>query len=62
MNLPPVSIAQGQLGASAQVVDNVWTIFAHNINSGACSYIEIPMTLKSVLGEKGLETITLCFR
>lgn len=49
-------------GASNQVVDNLWTIFAHNINSGACSYIEMPINLKAVLGEEGLTIIALCFR
>ncbi len=62
MNAAPAPMAQGQQGASTQVTDNLWTIFAHNINSGACSYIEMPITLGSVLGTKGLETIAVRFR
>ena len=61
MNAPPAP-AVAQPGAPNQVVENIWTIFAHNINSGACSYIEMPLNLKAVLGDEGVTIIALRFR
>ena len=59
MNIAP---AANHPGVPAQVLDNVWTIFAHNINSRATSYIEMPMNLGTVLTGKGLEIIAFRFR
>ena len=62
MNVTHAQVAHPQPGVTSQAVDNIWTIFAHNLNSGASSYIEMPINLKSVLGDKGLDIIASRFR
>ena len=62
MNAAPALAAHGQTPTAQQMVDNFWTVFAHNVNSGATSFIEMPITLKSTLQDKGLEILALRFR
>lgn len=50
-------MAQSLAPANNLMVDTIWQIYNQNINSGACQHIEMPMNLKSVVGEKGLEII-----
>ncbi|KAL6713548.1 hypothetical protein ACLMJK_009013 [Lecanora helva] len=45
-----------------QLIENLWIVFAHQINSGACSYIEMPINIKAVLRDEGLMMIANRFR
>ncbi len=55
-------IAQPQPNANNGTLETVWQIYAQNLNSGACSYIEMPFNLKAVFGKRGLEIIAFRFR
>lgn len=62
MSVIAAPTAQPQAAANINTLETVWQIFAQNLNSGTCSYIEMPFHLKAVFGKKGLEVMAFRFR
>lgn len=62
MSAMAAPVTQLQPPAINHTLETVWQIYAQNLNSGACSYIEMPFNLKAVFGAKGLEIIAFRFR
>jgi len=58
------TLAQQALGnmPPAALTDILWQAFSRNLNSGACTVIEMPIHLKTVIGSKGVDAMAARFR
>lgn len=54
MNTAPATMAQSPPTTVAQVINMFWQVYAQNLNSGASDRIEVPLTLKDVIGDGGV--------
>lgn len=55
-------MAQPALTTVPQVINAFWQVHAQNINSGGSISIEVPITLKNVIGDNGVAIIATRLR
>ena len=45
-----------------QVVDAFWVLYSGHLNSGAWDKVEMPINIKFVIGQKGIDILAARFR
>lgn len=62
MNAAPATMAQPAPTTVPQVINAFWQVHAQNINSGGSISIEVPITLKNIIGDNGITIIATRLR
>lgn len=57
MNTAPATMAQPQPMTVEQVINMVWRAHTHAMDLAGSQRLEVPMTLKDVIGDEGIATI-----